>query len=276
MTFENEGAELDTTSDAIEGSSSEASSGEGEGGEQQAAAPKQETKEPPFHEHPRFKEIVEQKNQALAAQKAMEQRLAQFEQRFNQSQQQAKAQPSQEQTELTSLIEDLKKVDPRLAAQIEAANKASSTVQQLQQKLEAFEKQQESQARQSQIQTAVSKINQMHESNKASPEVKQFINDKLDLLYMQGKLSMENLETEYKNAHEGLTKYLEAVKRSERESYVQDKKKDAAVPTSQPKGTPAKPSTNKPSWSKDPEVARQQIVSRFLKQRAANKDADSV
>lgn len=261
------------TTDAVEGGSSDASDAQGSEGAAQAAS--KQTPEPtPFHEHPRFKELVEQKNQALSSQKALETKLAEIEARFSKAQEPQG--PSKEQTELDSLIADLKKVDPRLAAQIEAASKAQSSVQQLQQRLEQFEKQNVETQQSARVQTAVAKVNQLHESNKVSPELKQLINDKIDLLYAQGKLNLQNIEAEYAREHGAYQKMFEGLKRTERESYVTDKKKDAQVPTSQPKGAPAKPAAKKPTWSKDPETARAQIVSRFLKQEAAKKDAGSV
>lgn len=276
---ENETLESEIESGAnSEGASSDASDDSSGNGEQaKASAPKEQPETIDYSkafEHPRFKELVEQKNQALAAQKSLEQRYAQLEQRLNQPQ--TPQGPSKEQTEFDGLINDLKQVDPRLAAQFQAMSKANTTVTELQQKLEAFEKRDAESRRNSEIQSAVAKINQLHETNKVSPEVKAILNDKFDLLYMQGKLTPQNLEEVYKGSHESISKFMDSLKRSEREAYVADKKKDASVPTSQPKGTPAKSAPKKTAWSKDPEVAKQQIVSRFLKQQSANKDADSV
>ena len=256
--------------------SSEAPSESDSGGEAKAAAPKQEESIDwsKAFEHPRFKELVEQKNAALAAQKAMEQKLAQFESRFNQPQ--TPQAPSKEQMEFEALINDLKNIDPRLASVLEANSKAAKMAEELQKRLEGFEKTSQQKELQAQQQAAVAKINQLHESNKVSPEVKQLINDKLELLYMQGKLNLSEVEAAYKQTFEGHNKFVEALKRAERESYVAEKKKDSAVPASQPKGTTPKPGAKKPTWSKDPETARQQIVNKFLKQSAANRDADAV
>lgn len=259
--------------DAIE-SSSETPSESDSGTAAKAAAPEQKQETTPFHEHPRFKELVEQKNSALNAQRALEAKLAQLEARFSQPTQPQT--PSKEQSEFEALINDLKGIDPRLAAQLEAQAKAAKTVEELQKKLESFEQSSQQKEQQAQIQAAVSRINQLHESNKVSPEVKNLINDRLDLLYMQGKLNVTNLDAEYKNALDAHNKFVEAIKRAERESYVASKKQDASVPTSQPKGTPAKQPGKKPAWSKDPEQARQQIVSTFLKNQAAKRDADAV
>lgn len=258
--------------DAVEPSSEAPSEPEG-GTEVKASAPKQED-QTPFHEHPRFKELVEQKNSALAQQKVLEQKLAQLEARF--SQPQVPQAPSKEQTEFEALIQDLKGIDPRLASVLESNAKAAKMAEELQKRLEGFEKTSAEKERQAQIQTAVSKINQLHESNKLSPEVRQLINNNLDLMYMQGKLNLSNLEAEYKNALDLHNKFIESIKRAERESYVADKKKDAAVPTSQPKGKPATQAPKKPTYSKDPETARQQLVQEYLKNVAANRRADAV
>ncbi len=236
---------------------------------------KQQQEATPFHEHPRFKELVEQKNAALQAQKALEQRLADFEGRFSQANQAPKA-PSKDQSEFESLISDLKNIDPRLAAQLEAHSKAASRIDELQSKLEAFEKSSNEQLQQATVKEALSRINQLHDSNKVSPEMKGLINDKLDLLYMQGKLNLQNLDTEYKGILEAQNKFIDMIKRAERESYVKAKKQDSTVPASQPKGQPAKAQPKKFNYSTDKEQARQQIVSNFLKKQAANRDADAV
>lgn len=260
--------------DAIEPSSeAPAESGNEGGAEPKVAAPKQE-EQTPFHEHPRFKELVEQKNSALNAQKALEQKLAQFEARFQQFQP-PKA-PSPQETEFETLIRDLKGIDPRLASVLESNAKAAKVAEELQKRLDTFEQSTAQERQQAQVQNAVAKINQLHESNKVTPEAKQMINDRLELLYMQGKLNLHEVEAVYKQTLDGHNKYVEALKRAERESYVTDKKKDAAVPTSQPKGSPAKAAAKKPTFSNDKETARQQIVSKFLKQSAANRDADAV
>lgn len=264
----------DIESGATEGESPDASSTGPDGGDAaKTAAPKQEQDTTPFHEHPRFKELVEQKNEALKRYQDMESRYKTIEQQISSLKE--SSQPKGP-TEFDQLILDLKKIDPRLASALEAQAKSAKSSEALQARLDAFEKQSQESARSQQVQTAVAKINQMHESNKASPEIKQFINDKLDLMYMQGKLSLQNLDQVYKEQYDTIKKYEDSLTRSIRESYVKDKKKDSSVPTSQPKGAPAKAATKKPGFSKDPETARAQVVSRYLKQAAANRDADAV
>lgn len=264
------------TTDVVEGGSSDASEGQDNGGTAPAAAaPKQEdtTDWAKVFEHPRFKELNSERNQFKAESQEFQRKLAELESKFVQSREPQG--PSKEQTEAQALIEDLKKVDPRLAAQVEASMKAQANMQSMQSRLEQFEKQSAAEKQQATIQAAVGKINQLHDSNKVSPEIKQIINLQLDLMWRDGKLSPQNLEGEYTKALGDYNKMVDGIKRAERESYVAAKKKDGAVPTSQPKGEPAKSAPKKQQWSTDPEIRNAQIVSRYMKQTAANKEAGS-
>lgn len=267
-----ESSTVETQSDASEASSSSESTGSESTGEAaQASAPQQDTT--PFHEHPRFKELVEQKNQALASQKELSDKYAALEKQLKEL-----SQPkTQAQAEKDELIEDLKKVDPRLAERLEKFSKGMSSVEQIQAKLEAFEKQQAKAQQDQVVQAAVAKINQLHEANKVSPELKTFIGNELDRLYMTGQLKdLSQVDAVYKTVHDQFAKFIDGVKRSERESYVQAKKPDSKVPASQPKGEPAKPAPKKPVFSKDREEAMAQIASRAIKQLKAERDASPV
>ncbi len=263
----------ESLSDESTGSTSEASTSETDGGAAQAA-PKQEHEIDwsKAFEHPRFKEIVGQKNEATSRYQEMESRYKALEQQLSSFKESQPKAP----TETDQLLEDLRKVDPRLAKVIESQLQAAETAKSVQARLEAFEKNSQESSRQQQIQTAVSKINQMHESNKASPEVKQFINDKLDLLYMQGKLNLQNLDATYKEQYDSVKKYEEALTRSIRESYVKDKTKDSSVPSSVPKGAPAKAGQKPLDPPKDKEALKSAIVKSFMKEQAAGRDASNV
>lgn len=260
---ENEGVEVDTQSDASTETSSESPSNETQTEGAKEASSEQQTDNTPFHEHPRFKELVDQKNQAQASYKELQDKVAQLEALSKSSNQQTQ---SQAQAVKDELIEDLKKVDPRLAERLEKFSKAYTSVESIQQEFNQFKQQQV-------IQTAVSQINSMHESNKVGPQMKTWINNELDRMYMTGKLNTQNLQNEYKNIHDGFKKWQEDIKRETLKGYVPDKKADSKVPTSQPKGAPAKTTAKAPTFSKDPETARQQVVSRYLKQAQAERES---
>lgn len=273
MTFENEGQDSAVeTSEGLESQSTAAESSQ-ESTEQsaQAAAPKPD--ETPFHEHPRFKELVEQKNAAIQSTRALELKLAQLEGRL-QSQPTAKAQ-----AEKDELIEDLKKIDPRLAARLEAFGSSSKTIADLQAKLEALEKGNTERETQTLAQNAISRVNTMHETNKVAPAIRAAIDAQLNSLYYQGKLDIRNqqsIEKAYNDALEPFKAYSEELKREATKGYVQAKKADASIPSSQPKGAPAKAKPAPAPQFKSREERNAAIAKEFIANRAAKREASSV
>lgn len=267
---------MDTESGASEGSSPEASSQESASGEvARAAAPKQEQETTPFHEHPRFKELVEQKNEALKRYQEMESRYKTIEQQVSSLKESQPKAPS----ETDQLLADLKKVDPRLANVIESQLKAAKLAEDTQKRLEAFERQSQEAKVQQTVSNAVSKINSLHETNKMSDFGKQFINNQLDIAYRSGKLDASDLkavESAYGEASKAIKAYEDSLKRSITESYVQSKSKDAAVPASVPKGAQAKPAQKPLNVPKDKESLKAAVVKSFIKEQAANRDATNV
>lgn len=238
----------------------------------QAAAPKPE--ETPIDwekafQHPRFKELVNDRNSEREKSRSLELKLAQLEGRLQQ--------PTQsEKQERDELLEDLKKVDPRLAARFEALANTSKTVQQLVQKIESLENGSKQRDQQAVVKESVAKINQWHEANKVSPAIRQAVNAQLDVLYMQGKLNPQNLEQAYKAAYEPYKAYAEEIKRETLKGYVPSKQADAKVPASQPKGTaPKAPSKETPKF-KDKEERNAHIAKEFLQEVRARREASSV
>lgn len=245
--------ELNQSDASSEGSSEPQQSSSPSADTKPADQPNQELTNVPFHEHPRFKELVEQKNQALAAQKDYEQRVGQME-----SQLKLLNDGKLSQKQEDALISRLKGIDPEFGARIEKLNSALPTIEALQNKLQAME-------RQSFEEKAISQVNSLHDQFKVSKELKDLYNAQLYMAEQQGRIkSINDIPNVYKAIHESFSKILDGVKRTERESYVADKKKDNKVPTSQPKGKPALPD-NKFKYSKDKEAAKAEVVSRYLK-----------
>lgn len=266
---------VDNSSDASAGSSSESSSQEPENGvAAQVAAPKQEQEIDwsKAFEHPRFKELVTEKNSALKQYQDMQSQYKAMEQQINSLRQSQPKAPS----ETDQLLEDLKKVDPRLANVIASQLQAAETTKSVQARLEAFEKQSQESAQRQVITTALSKINSLHETNKMSEFGKQFINNQLDLAYRGGKLDASDIkavESAYSESLKAIKTYEDSFKRDVTKSYVQDKTKDASVPTSVPKGVQAKPAQKPLNVPKDKESLRSAVVKSFLKDQAANREA---
>lgn len=260
--------ESNNSADEVVESSSETpdSGSDKAGGEAEAtkeassSAPQTKNPEPPWHESPRFKEIIEQKNQAIAQAKALEQRTQQLEAKFLEM-----SKPKDQSLDKrAAMIERLKGIDPEFTEfLLELAPNKS---------IEAM-KAELAQERQEKFRTsAVSEVERLHSDNKVAEGLKARYNAELELAYSRGQIrSMDDVKTLYKQIHDGYTKLLEDVRRSERETYVAGKKADASAPTSQPKGKPAQLS-NKFNYSKDPEEARAQMVKRYVELSKANKD----
>ncbi len=265
-----------TQSDAQEGSSSEASESQSEAGTTvQAAAPEPKQETTPFHEHPRFKELVEQKNDAQRQYQAMQAQYKAMEQQINSLRQSQPKAP----TETDQLLEDLKKVDPRLAKVIESQLQAAETAKSVQERLSQFETRAQEESQQRTVASAVARINSLHETNKASDFGKQFINNQLDLAYRGGKLDASDpaaIEAAYKQASDAIKAYEDNLKRTLTESYVQSKKADASTPTSLPKGPQAKPAAKPLNVPKGKDELKSAIVRSYLKEQAASRDASNV
>ena len=249
--------------------SSESSSGSQDSGsapaEASATAATQSTDSSantPFHEHPRFKELVEQKNQAQQQQKAYEQRIAQMEAKFAQMQTASKG-PD----ERAELLKRLEGIDPAFGKLISELSASPKELQELKAWKQQFEE--------TQLRTqAVSAVNALHEQNKVDPELKELINETLVAMDAQGKINgINDVPRAYKEVHEKLNKYVENIKRGATASYVKDKTVDSKVPTSQPKGAPAKTQGNKFAFNtRDREAGLAQVVSQYIKNKSPSND----
>jgi len=212
----------------------------------------------PFHEHPRFKEVIEQKNQ-LAEQNAQIQRqLEQMQHQFQQIQQ-----PPQPKAE-DPFVKRAKEIDPEFGKWAESQTDMQSQLEQFQQ----WRQQVEADHIRSQ---AESQISSLHEKNQVPEDLRTLYRDQIFAAAVQNpKLGINDLPQVYKQVHENFSKLLESTKRTERESYVAEKKQDAKTPAAQPKGQPASPDTAK--WSEDPYERRQQLINRVTKLSRAEGD----
>lgn len=217
-------------SDVLEESSSETTNAVVENNEAEGAknaeASQQQPKEDnvPFHEHPRFKELIEQKNAASKQAQALQARLEALEKTSKTPQAQAKE---------DALLARLKQIDPEFGGRFEKIDQSLSRIE----KFEQWMQQQEQEKSRTQ---AVSTLESLHTQYKVSSEMK----DVYQAMIQQAaaadpSLDVKDLPDLYKNIHERMSKYMDTMKRSDRESYVSDKRKDASAPTSQPRGKPA-------------------------------------
>jgi hypothetical protein len=217
-----------------------------------------DSKDMPFHEHPRFRELVEQKNKYADSYKSLESKYAEMEKRLNEM---TKATPSKKEED--ALIARLKGVDPEFG---ERFAKLDATQQELAE-LKAWRSQMEGDRVR---EGAVNTIQSLHGQNKVSSEMQELYNEQLEALYARNPQGfLKDINASYKAVHERMSKVMEGIKRAERESYVQGKKADVKAPTAATKGKAVNPAKAS-DYSNDPALARQQLVQRVLKQAKAS------
>jgi uncharacterized protein YdcH (DUF465 family) len=212
------------------------------------AASKQDV---PFHEHPRFKELIETKNQYAK----------QIEQLQRQINELGKPKATVQED---PLLARLKTIDPEFGSRFE---KLTAMEQKLAE-IEARNQQLESDRIR---ETAVKTIDGLHEQNKVPSELRDMYNSQIELMAMRNPdLGLKDLPEVYKQVHDKVSKYMDSLKRQERESYVQDKRKDASLPGTQPRGKAVEAGKDF-QFSKNPEEARAQLINRVRQlSRAGN------
>jgi hypothetical protein len=231
--FENEGTEIESTqSDVVDESSSD--SQDSSQVAQQAAAPKEENL--PFHEHPRWKEVMEERNAERTRAQALEQRLADMDRRY-QELSRPRSEPKKD-----ALVDRLTGIDEDFGRRFGEIAKQAELATQLQEQLNAFKEERV-------VESLKGKFEELASKNSLDPTDKELYFSKLDLAYRQGKLrSPADVEAQFKAIHEPQAKRMEAYKRAAIEEYTKAKKADATRPTGQPKGKA--PSAGKVDFSK--------------------------
>lgn len=226
---------------------------------QQSDTPTQE-KQAPFNNHPRFKELIDQKNEYANQVKQMQAQYAEMERRFKALE--SHRQPAQPKAE-DPLIARLKGIDPEFGSEF---GNLKETLQQFQ----TWQKAQDNERVRSQ---AYGTIDRLHEENKVAPEWRDIYKEQIEAAVLRNpKLELEDLPNLYKDVHAKFSKQIDDIRRAERESYVAAKKTDAKMPNSISKGKAVTPG-GEPQWSKDPTEARAQLIKRVLKM---SKASDSV
>lgn len=201
----------------------------------------------PFHEHPRFKELVEHKNRASEEAKALKEQLAEMQRRFE-----SQSQPRQEPKE-NPLLARLKGIDPEFGEMIAQLHARSMKVEDLEAQL--------AQTSQENLRSqAATQLNKLHDEYKVPANLREIYQAQIELAALRNpKLGLKDLEPLYKQTHEKYSAILEDTRRTERESYVAGKKADAKTPTSQPKGQTVK-SGQAPAKAASPYERKQNMV----------------
>ncbi len=244
---ENEGIEQETQSDVTQETSSESQNdGQPEG---QQAAPA--SKEVPFHEHPRWKEVMEERNAERQRAQALEQQIAAMQRQLQESMKPKSTQPDFK--EISSKMQErLKGIDPEFQSYMSLLEQQALSAQE---KLAAFEEKQL-------VQSLTSKFEDLASKSSLDPTDKDLYFSKLDAAYRAGQIrSPADVEAVFKAIHEPQQKRIEALKRAAIEEYTKAKKAEAAKPKAQAQAK-APTQVNKPQFGSK-EEARAEMIKRM-------------
>lgn len=216
----------------------------------------------PFHEHPRFKELIEERRQYADRVSQYESRFAEMERRL-QDQAQQRPEPHKQ---VNPFVAKLKEIDPAYGQWAENMEQRAQQAEVL-----AREMQEIKQERiRSEYETTVSKL---HSDSKVPESLRPFIREQLDALALSGQIrSVKDVPNAYKAIQEKYTSLIDGIKREERASYVSAKSQDASAPTSQPKGKAPSRNDRGQFTSGDRETDMAMLVKRALKISKAEND----
>lgn len=223
-------------------------------------AKSEEPKEPPFHLHPRFQELISERNQERERSRELERRMQELSEQF-------KASQKAEQPKTPAIKERLKGIDPEFADYVSRVEKVDALEQELQEH-RAFRQQFEANAARQKTEQYLDKF---YSDNKVTDDRKEIYQAMLVKTANENKnLRDSDLPDVMKQIHEKLSKSFQTLERQTTQKYVESKSEAAAKPTSQPKGQAVK--SGKMEFSKDPAEAKRQLVAQILKETRANKE----
>lgn len=226
----------------------------------QDAEPKPEPEETPapFHEHPRFKELIEQnRTYKEQAQKQSEQ-LMRLQYQFEANEKARQALTPKTPSEEEELLKQVESVNPQFAKYIKGLAEQAKQVTGLQEKLSNFEKYQQQTTQQQFANQAVSHFQNLLESNKISPEMRpRYEREVRAIVYEKEargeKLGIKDLDGIFSSVHDEYGKFLESFRRQDRASYAAAKRSDTA-PASTTGGAATSPGMKKFTSLDSPEA----------------------
>lgn len=271
--------EFDNTQESgeqsVEGTSGPESSPPAENqqeGSQQEAATQEQEKPAPFHEHPRFKEIIEQNRSYKSALDQQAQVTRQLQEQLQTLMQERHKQAAENtQDPNAKILERLQGIDPEFAKFQQQIVEELRNAQALKQELAEL-KQWKQHTDISSAQDNVNKsLNDLYTQNKVSDELrpvyKAMIREMVEQDTTGGKKpGVEDLPNYFKAVHENFSKMLTERDRKTRESYVSSKKADS-TPAPATGGTPAssKPAPQKFGSMEEMIAAKTKLVAEGLR-----------
>lgn len=212
----------------------------------------------PFHTHPRWIERDNELKAEREARQELDKRYKELDARFQQFSAPKPAAPADK---YAALKERLKGIDPEFASFLDEFAPKQSI-----EDLRAAEQTRELNALK---RTADETIARLHTENKISPELQsRYQRDIEAKIRMNPNVRLDELPRIYKEVHEDNTKFLESIRRAEREAYLATKKADAKTPPSQPAGKKA--GTSNSEFTGNKEQDRATLIKSVLKQTKAS------
>lgn len=231
-----------------------------EASKSESSAPAEQPKqsEPPFGEHPRFKELIQQKNELSTRLQDMERSFKELQGKVDQSNKPVAAASKE-----AALISRLKGIDPEFGTWAEQQEALKAQL------AEFTQWRQQSEARTTQ-EAVASGLEKLHSEYKVPEGAKNIYQAMIrEQATLNPQLGLKDLPTVYKQVHETVSKLLEAQKRDALASYSKEKAVDSKMPpASKVQAAPSKPGASKQAaakYSSDPTEARAQVVSNALK-----------
>ena len=217
-----------------------------------------ETANTPFHEHPRWKELVEQRNQFQAQMQEMQKQLKEYNSRI--------PEPAKAETPEQKMLKRLESVDPEFAGLMKGLVDRLPRVDQIEQQMAA---EREASSRQS----VANQMTSLHEQYKVPAEHRDMYRALIQQKAVELGSKIEELPQVYKAVHDNVSKLFDTAKRAERESYLSSKKADSSIPAAPARGTPARPAAKKPEFSADRDEAKKQVIGRVMESLRSGKTA---
>lgn len=262
MDFDNTGIDVTSESSSETVEASPVSQGEESSSEAKAAPEPKEVQLPDFDKIPRFRELIEDRNQFKAKAQEYESQLKEAFRRLDEL-----SKPKQDNSQEAELLNRLDKIDPVFAKYIRSMSDKLSKQDEMLSKFSQVEQRQQGLEQRSYLQAANSVASQVQAELKVSAELHKLVMSNIPM-----GTPVDQISAKYKEAVSPVLKLIEGTKREAVKDYSKAKTGDSKIPSATSKGNLPKQSDSKaPSVSRDPEMLKKEMVSRILKlSRASN------
>lgn len=192
-----------------------------------------EDKQIPFHEHPRFRELIEDRNKAKAEREAYNRQISELQKKLDSFEKSQASRTTQE----DKLMQELSQANPEFAKRFSELEGLKSVSQELQE-FKAWKAEVTRREAEKSLNDSVSRL---HESYKVPKEMQEFFDSRIRMeIFSNPSLTLNDIPGLYKNIHEGFSKYSSAKEREILASYSKAKVQDASKPVNTPKTAPVK------------------------------------